>query len=270
MAARKPRRTRQRVRIALILLSFLLLPVTLYYFSPALILGAASEGVVNGSLIVFALMLVGAVFLGRLWCGWACPAGGLQDCATLANDGPVPGGRWNWAKWAIWVPWIALVALLAVRAGGFRTIDAFYGLEGGVTLAISPDPQAPPWYLIYYVVVGLFFGLALVVGRRAGCHYVCWMAPFMIIGRKIGNALRVPAPRLATDPDRCTDCLTCNRHCPMSLDVNSMVHAGNMENSECILCLSCVDGCPRQAITFGVGKPSGATVSSTATATRSG
>lgn len=255
MAETKRMRTRQRIRRLLLLLSFVLLPITLYYFSPALVLGAASEGAVNGSLIVFALMLVGALFLGRLWCGWACPAGGLQDCATLANDRPVPGRRWNWAKWAIWIPWIVLIVVLAVGAGGFHRVEPFYGLEGGITLAIPADPQAPPWYLIYYIIVALFLGLALLVGRRAGCHYICWMAPFMILGRKVSNLVRGPALRLTARPDLCTDCLTCNRHCPMSLDVNAMVRSGRMEISECILCLSCVDGCPSKAIAVGVSSP---------------
>jgi len=118
MAESRRLRTRQRIRRLLLLLSFILLPVTLYYFSPALVLGAASEGIVNGSLITFALMLLGAVFLGRLWCGWACPAGGLQDCATLVHDRTAPGGRWNWTKWVVWVPWAGLIVVLAAGAGG--------------------------------------------------------------------------------------------------------------------------------------------------------
>jgi ferredoxin-type protein NapH len=35
----------------------------------------AAKGIVNGSFISFTLMFLSALFLGRLWCGWACPAG---------------------------------------------------------------------------------------------------------------------------------------------------------------------------------------------------
>ena len=70
---------RQRVRKALLFVSLLLFPVTLYYFSPAIILQAASEGIVNASFIVFGLMFLSALVVGRLWCGWACPAGALQE-----------------------------------------------------------------------------------------------------------------------------------------------------------------------------------------------
>ncbi|MFN2167834.1 MAG: 4Fe-4S binding protein, partial [Anaerolineae bacterium] len=97
---------------------------------------------------------------------------------------------------------------------------------------------------------------ALIFGRRAGCHTICWMAPFMIIGRWIRNLAKWPAQRLEAEPARCTDCQSCTRNCPMSLDVNSMVKQGAMENGECILCGNCVDGCSRNAIhfSFSAGK----------------
>jgi ferredoxin len=36
----------------------------------------------------------------------------------------------------------------------------------------------------------------------------------------------------------------------MSLEVNAMVKLGIMENSECILCGTCIDNCPSQAIRY--------------------
>jgi ferredoxin-type protein NapH len=247
--------TRQRIRKALLLVSFLFFPVTLYYFSPALILSGASEGVINGSFLVFGLMFVLSLFVGRLWCGWACPAGALQELAAPANNKRFPRGRTDWIKWAIWIPWIALIAFLAIRAGGYHAVEPLYQIPGGATLAI-PAGDGPPWWLIYYIIVALFLVLALVLGRRGGCHSVCWMAPFMIIGRWLRNRVRWPALRLAAAPDKCTDCLTCTRECPMSLEVHDMVQRADMEDAECILCGTCVDGCQQKAIryTFSGGK----------------
>jgi ferredoxin-type protein NapH len=235
---------RQRIRKGLLLVSFLLLPITLYYFSPVLIIQGAAEGILNGSAIVFGLMFLSALFFGRLWCGWACPAGALQEFAEPVNRRRTPGGKFNWIKWAIWVPWILLIAVSVVQAGGYRTVDPFYQLEGGVTVV------QPYWFMIYYIVIAVFLALALIFGRRAGCHTICWMAPFMIIGRWIRNLVRWPALRLVADPDNCSDCQTCTRNCPMSLDVNGMVQQGDMEDGECILCGNCVDGCPKDAIRY--------------------
>ena len=241
--------TRQRIRRSLLLLSFLLFPITLYYFSPALILSGASQGIINGSFLAFSLMFLSSLFLGRLWCGWACPAGALQEMAAPANNKRLPRGRVDWIKWAIWIPWIGLIAFLAIRAGGYHAVDPLYQIPGGATLAI-PAGSGPPWWMIYYIIVALFLVLALVVGRRAGCRTVCWMAPFMIIGRWLRNRVRWPALRLVAAPDKCTDCLTCTRECPMSMEVHEMVKRADMEDGECILCGTCVDGCKQMAIHY--------------------
>ena len=45
----RPLPARQRTRRTLLLVSFLLLPVTLFYFSPYLVQMAAAQGVANGS-----------------------------------------------------------------------------------------------------------------------------------------------------------------------------------------------------------------------------
>lgn len=235
--------TRQRVRKALLLFSFLVFPLTLYYFSPVLILQGASEGVLNGSALVFGSMFVASLFVGRLWCGWACPAGALQEFAEPVNAHRT-SRMITWIKWAVWIPWVALIVVMAVRAGSFRAVEPLHQMEGGVTVA------QPYWYVIYFIVVAVFLGLALVLGRRAGCHTICWMAPFMVIGRWIRNRVGWASLRLVAEPAQCTDCQTCTRNCPMSLDVNAMVHKATMEDGECILCGSCVDGCPNEAIRF--------------------
>jgi ferredoxin len=76
------------------------------------------------------------------------------------------------------------------------------------------------------------------------------MAPFMIIGRWLRNRVHWPALRLQAAPEQCSDCLTCTRNCPMSLDVHAMVQRADMENYECILCGNCVDGCSKSAIRY--------------------
>lgn len=235
---------RQAVRQALLLVSLLLFPITLYYFSPALILQGGSEGIVTGSAISFALMFLASLLVGRLWCGWACPGGALGEVCTAVNPRAVRGRRLDWIKWAIWLPWISLLAFLVIRAGGYQRVDPLYMTAGGVSVV---DAQG---YIVYYGVVGLFFILSAAVGRRAGCHTFCWMAPFMILGRKLRNVFAWPSLRLQSDPQRCSDCMTCTQNCAMSLDVNAMVKAGAMEHSECILCGKCVDGCPSKAIQY--------------------
>jgi ferredoxin-type protein NapH len=71
MAKVKQLPKRQRYRKALLFVSLLLFPVTLYYFSPVIIMESGSQGIVNASFIVFGLMFVSSLFercsIPRVW-----------------------------------------------------------------------------------------------------------------------------------------------------------------------------------------------------------
>jgi ferredoxin-type protein NapH len=248
--------TRQRVRKAIIFLVFLSFPITMNFLSPYVIIDGAASGIVNGSLVMFGLMFVSSLFLGRLWCGWVCPGGGLQEMVEPVNTRAVNGKKVDWIKWLIWIPWISLIVFMAVRAGGYHSVDLLLHTQGGISVAGTPDRPIFIAYIIYYLVIGLFVGLAFFAGRRAGCHTICWMAPFMIIGRWLRNLFAWPSLRLKAAPENCADCKKCTSNCPMSLDVNGMVQLGKMENTECILCGTCVDNCSKHAIrySFSSGK----------------
>jgi Pyruvate/2-oxoacid:ferredoxin oxidoreductase delta subunit len=74
----------------------------------------------------------------------------------------------------------------------------------------------------------------------------------MVIGRKIRNFVKWPALQLKANSDRCLNCRFCSKNCPMNIDVNKMVHQGNMENMECTLCLTCAANCKGKAIQVGL------------------
>ena len=242
--------TRQRIRKALVIVAFLSFPVTMNFLSPYVIIDGAMNGIVNGSLVMFGLMFLSSLFLGRAWCGWVCPGSGMAEIAEPVNSRPVNSSKIDWIKWLIWIPWVTLIIVFAVSAGGYKTINLLYHTQNGISVAGSPDRPIFFAYIIYYVVIGLFFGLAFFAGRRAGCHTICWMSPFMIIGRWLRNRLAWPSLRLVADASACKDCKTCTKNCPMSLDVNAMVQTGQMEHSECILCGTCVDNCSKKAIRY--------------------
>jgi len=236
--------TRQRIRKALVILSFLAFPITMNFLSPYVIMDSAVNGIVNGSLIMFWLMFVASLFLGRAWCGWVCPGGGMQEIVEPVNNRPVKPAKIDWIKWLVWIPWISLIVWIVIRAGGYTRVNFLHLTETGISV------DEPVKYITYYGVVLIFVGLAAWVGRRAGCHTICWMAPFMIIGRWIRNRFGWASLRLVADASACGDCKLCTKNCPMSLDVNAMVQAEQMEHSECILCGTCVDNCPKKAIRY--------------------
>lgn len=241
---------RQRIRKGLVIFAFLTFPVTMNFLSPYVIIDGAMNGIINGSLIIFGLLFLSSLFVGRAWCSWVCPGAGMAEIVEPVNKRSVNRRNLDWIKWLIWVPWISLIVLLIFQSGGYHTVNMLHLTENGISVTGSAERPIAFAYLIYYIVIGFFIGLAVVVGRRAGCHAICWMAPFMIIGRRIRNRFGWASLRLVADASTCTDCKVCTRLCPMSLDVNKMVSAKAMEHSECILCGTCVDHCAKNAIRF--------------------
>ena len=193
-------------------------------------------------------MFVSSLFLGRAWCGWLCPAGAMQELCSKANGKSFNGKKRNLIKYFIWVPWISIVVIMFIQAGGIKAVDPLYQTWYGISIS---DMYSA---ILFAVIAGAFAAFALVAGKRAACHTICWMAPFMIIGRKIRNAVGWPSLQLEADKNKCINCKTCTRNCSMSLDVNAMVQSQNMENAECILCGNCVDTCPKGVIKYSFGK----------------
>lgn len=235
---------RQKVKRTLLFISMLLFPVTLNYLSPYLVIRGGFEGVLSGSALVFAGMFLSSLFFGRAFCGWVCPAGGLQEAAAAANDKPV-GKRLRRMKYFIWAPWLGAIVAGFISAGGIRLIDPVYCTDYGISISTLNG------IVIYFFVVALIVALSLAVGRRAFCHGICWMAPFMVLGSMLREKLRVPGLRLTADADKCTGCKACEKHCPMSLPVSEMVKSGKTFGSECVLCGSCADRCAKGALKLG-------------------
>jgi ferredoxin-type protein NapH len=237
---------RQKIRKAIIFISFLLFPATFYYLSPYLIIDGTLNGIITGSFLFFTLLFISSLFLGRAFCGWLCPAGGAQDIILDINGKKIRKG--NIIKWMIWIPWVSVIVILAVKNGGYHTVDPFYQTTYGFSIG---NVYA---LITYLLVLMLIVVPAFIFGRRSFCHSICWMAPFMIIGRKIRNLIKLPALQLSSQPSTCVHCHSCTNTCPMSLPVEDMVTSAKMENTECVLCGKCVDGCKSGSIRYEFGR----------------
>ena len=108
-------------------------------------------------------------------------------------------------------------------------------------------------YLIYYGIVCLILAPAILSGKRAFCHYFCWMAPFMVAGMKLRRLLRLPGLCVReNEKAECVSCGKCRRACPMGIDVEREIKDGSVQSLECILCGACIDSCPAKALGYGV------------------
>lgn len=220
--------------------SALLFPLLFFFLSPYIIIASASEGIINGSAIIFGFLLLTSILGSRLFCGWLCPGGAIQDQASNANSKPWNSKAKNASKYVIWVVWFAFIIFLwtthvPLKISFFNMFD----LQIGIVIT-------------YFMVVTIIFVFSLATGRRGMCHSFCWMAPFMVIGEKLADLLHIPRFRLKANSEACISCGRCDKQCPMSLNISEMVKTNNLNSYECISCLECVDICPKKAIGFGI------------------
>lgn len=235
---------RQKIRRIIIYISLLLFPVTLNFFSPYVSVDGAMKGIVSGSVIVFCGQFLSGVFLGRAWCGWLCPVAGLSELGMTVNSRPVPVKKLRIIRYTVFVVWFLTLAASFVMAGGIKGVDPLHLTENFISV------DEPFKYITYYLVLSILTALTFLVGKRGACHTICWMSPFLVAGTMLGRKLRIPQLRVKAEPSLCIDCMTCNKKCPMSIDVNAEVKRGGVKSQDCILCGECVDGCPRKVLRY--------------------
>lgn len=235
---------RQNLRKLVLLISLLLFPITIFYFSPAIPFEGGSQGIINGSLIVFAAMFIFSMFLGRIFCSWLCPGGGLQEAATIIQPKPPAQGWRNYIKYVIWVIWLGSVVVMFLNGNKNLTVDFFFATDHGISVA------RPMAYTVYYGIILLILVPALFLGKRSFCHYLCWMAPFMILGYKLGRRLHLPQLRVKARGETCISCKKCSKVCPMGLPVEEMATKNQDLTGECIQCGACLDICPKDVLKY--------------------
>jgi polyferredoxin len=236
---------RQSIRKAIIIGMSFTFPVTIAFMSPAMPIIYGFEGIILGATILFLLLFIVSIIVGRAFCGFLCPGGGIGECLMRINDKRLANNKLRKIKYFIWALLVVATILSFVSAGGIKEINFLAGLEDGWIFLLAPYR-----YIIYF---GCIFGVLfsqLTLGKRGFCQCLCWIAPFMIIGTKLSDWLKLPRLRLKANADSCFGCKKCTSKCPMSLDVKTMVETTNMKNSECILCGECVDICPKKSISY--------------------
>lgn len=168
---------------------------------------------------------------GRVWCGWVCHLGAVQEFLYR-----MPGVKRFQTRvlqhilkrLQIGLFIILVVQLLITHTNEFIHYDPFkviFNLMAGNTISLA--------------LVGLLLMTSLFI-YRPFCRGAC------PVGLILGWVSKLPgALRLAPTPD-CTQCKACSRQCKMQaigLDVD-------VDCQECIMCGDCLDNCRKHALCF--------------------
>lgn len=235
-------------RKLILFVMFLLLPVTLNYFSPYIIIDGLANRLFAGAFFVWLLMFLSSMFVGRAFCSYVCPYGGLQMSVDLAMKKPLKQVPWmRKMRYVLGVLWVLPIIILTAMNINSMKINFLYLTESFVSVDHIYK------LLGYYVIVFALLILPLLMGKRASCHYLCPMSILNVAGTKLRNALNLPGLRLTAIQSNCTSCNQCSKACPMSLNVSEMVKLNKMDSLDCILCGECCSVCKCSVLKRSIG-----------------
>jgi len=196
----------------------------------SLSLGIASLGILLG--ILFMLI---SMFWGRIFCGYICPLGTIQDAVfalrgkkarkqiPLMYERKLILGKY----WVLGITFILVVSGLAWISINLCPIYSFSRMPSlGLGLVIS---------ILLIPIAGFFV-------NRLWCRYICPYAALLNLAQKLGELLGISRKKIHRNLERCIDCGICNRDCPMNLDILENEY---VQSPDCIHCLRCTQNCPK-------------------------
>lgn len=168
--------------------------------------------------------ILGPFIFGRGWCGYACWTTMILDLLPykMPKD---PRKKVGYIRYIMFVAsFLFTGALFIFNIPNLDRVMFWSFIIGN---------------LLYYIV-GIVLAFTF-KDNRSFCKYICPITIFL------KPASYFSLMRIKKDEDRCVDCGICKKVCPM--DVDMMDNSRNRINgTECILCMSCVEECPKKAL----------------------
>jgi len=224
--------------------------------------------------LAWGLVVVGAtIVLGRVWCGWICPLGTIQDAVGRLGQRTRTRRRRaevNRYRRAYALKYYLLVGLLVAAVFGVQQaglLDPIALLTRSSTAVLLPADDAAAtallgdaaqgwtWFPQEHLtvgawVIGAVFAAVLLAGLwvpRLFCRAVC------PLGAMLGVLGRYSLFRFRRSESACTRCRLCDGVCPGAAEP-----AGELRTAECMACFNCSELCPEEAVRFGPAAGAGA------------
>ncbi len=186
------------------------------------------------SLIYFLALLPITYLFGRVFCGWVCHLGALQEFIFMTSSFKIFQSK-KAQKIMRMIRIFALLSLviqlILTQSNLYKKIDPF---------TIIFNFQTP--YLVGWFFVGLMI-LSSVLIYRPFCKTIC------PIGLILGWISKISGASILGTNENCISCNICNNKCK----IRAITHDNKMsdlENEECIRCGDCLTGCKKNAISF--------------------
>lgn len=175
--------------------------------------------------LTFLLLLV--LIFGRLFCGWGCQIGVIQDLLYRIRVKKIKAPFWvtNTVRILVFAAMIAFAFVFHVDILGYVDPFKIYFSFAAVNLG----------FLIILTALSVFI-------YRPWCSLAC---PFGLIAWGVDKFSFL---KLRINNDSCTNCGACERKCPTGAATG--LREGQ-KLSECYLCDRCREACPSGSFTYG-------------------
>lgn len=186
------------------------------------------------SLVWFIALVPITYFFGKVWCGWICHLGALQEFLFRGKMEILKGRKaQNVLRYVRIGVLVVLVAqLLITQTNVFVHYDPFkvaYNLFSASTLG--------------YVLLGVLLVSSVFINRPF-CRTVC------PIGLVLGWVSLIPgASVIGVKKDKCVGCNQCSSACHIHA-ITRENKVSRLVNQDCIACGECMDACKNNGLTF--------------------
>jgi polyferredoxin len=179
----------------------------------------------TGYLLLFLVPTVTAILTGRLFCGYVCPFGALQELLHVPRlRQRIPD---RWMKGLRFLPYAILIYLVSrVLVTGILTWNGTTPFKAFFTFGGTPLTLG----------ISALFVVASVFVFRPFCRLLCPLGAWLSLVSRFGLFH-------VRTKDTCVSCGRCDTVCSSGAIESGRVHAGS-----CLLCGACIKECPTDAL----------------------
>jgi len=217
---------------------------------------AATKSILYGfrtpMMVTLAVILFLTLIGPKLFCGWICPVGTVQELiAMLADKLGIRRRKWNFrftqgVRVGIFLLFVFLsgTAILhtvqedkVVALSLYDNINAFHGFEIGLQPTLFAN-------IVHYLPFVLTVAFAFLF-YRPFCYLVCPIGLLTNLVEQVGLF------RVVLRKPTCDDCGACatKAPCPTVPEILK----GTAVRPDCFSCTACVNSCPSKSLGFGAG-----------------
>jgi polyferredoxin len=202
--------------------------------------------------LVLGIVVVVGLLVGRMFCGWVCPMGLLQDMLYKIPSPKVAiAAGWRWMKYAFLLGGVVLVSYYIGKENNlffFCHYCPIAALQVVAPAMISTGDYVFDLARTQRFTVLAFILVLAVLNHRSFCKIMCPIGAMQALTNKFSFF------RLRMNATGCVHCHRCDKSCPMDVPVEACSRTGRgiSRHTECIECLSCQEVCPVSVIRSGV------------------